>query len=100
MVSDIVGLNTTGEIAVWKSLQKQLPVTPFKGSFSLVQFLQRLNIIDKTMAAILQKERMHVDGEVLSIKQIARRKFQQFELDLTDERIPVLTENRKGRKAA
>jgi hypothetical protein len=102
MLSDIVGMNTDAEIAIWKSLQKQLRVTPFKESYSTTRLLRDSKVIDNRMFRIMQKHTGgYFSGVMMAQEQISRKKFQQFELDLTDERIPLfMMEQPQKKKAA
>src|SRR5258708_10967031 len=90
MVSDTVGMNTDGEIAVWKALKKEALVTPFKLSFSMSKFLRKANIIDDKMFKLMQKMGMHINGSAMTLEAISKKRFQQFELNLADKRIPIL----------
>jgi hypothetical protein len=97
MTSDVVGMNTDGEVAVWRALKKELRVTPFKENFSMTRLLRRLNVIDGVMFDVIQKKwGTHVNGVLMIDKEISKKKFQQFELDLTDKRIPILEKEAKA----
>jgi ribosomal protein S18 acetylase RimI-like enzyme len=97
MTSDIVGMNTDAEIAVWKALKKQVRVTPFRESFSIMRILRKANVIDDVMFKVVQKMMgTHVNGVLMTQGEISKKKFQQFEMDLTDERIPKLVEPSKA----
>jgi hypothetical protein len=91
LTSDIIGLNTESELRVWKSLQKEFPVEGYKEPFSIVRALRGMDIIDDEMAAFLNTHQgMVVGGKTMSLGEIGETEFQQYEMDLTDERVPLL----------
>jgi GNAT superfamily N-acetyltransferase len=91
MVSDIVGMNTDAEIAIWRALQTEASVTPFKEKFSLMGTLHKLNIVNDVMVKAVHKHTgTHVNGVLMTQGKISKKKFRQFELDLTDKRIFML----------
>ena len=91
-VLDIVGFNTDSEIAVWKSLQKDFKVESYNQTgFSTTRVLRGLNIIDDGMFDLLNtRAAMCINGKTMTLKEISDTEFPQFEMDLTDERVPLL----------
>jgi len=92
LVSDIVGFNTDSEIAVWKSLQKDFKVESYNmNGFSTTRVLRDLNIIDDGMFDLLNtRVALVINGKAMTLKEISDTEFPQFEMDLTDERVPLL----------
>ncbi len=92
LVSDIVGLNTEPEIAVWRSLKKEFLVEEYtEKGFSTVSVLESMNIIDDKLAAFLNTRNcMHVGGKRMTLGEISETEFTQFEMDLTSDQIPML----------
>jgi hypothetical protein len=91
--SDIVGLNTKGEVAVWESLQKEVNVESLNmGTSSWPRVLHKMNVINNVMYRnLLKHHAMNLDGELIRLGAIEKTDFPQFEMDLTDERIQIWT---------
>lgn len=89
MYSDLVGLNTKGELAVWQSLQGSVE---HQGNSSWPRFLHKANVINKTLyRSLLKQNGMMLDGEVITLGTIEKNYFQQYSVDLADEQISVWT---------
>jgi len=95
--SDIVGFNTDSEVAVWNRLAKIFSVESHNESgFSTPRALEGLSVIDDKMAKFLSSRMsMYINGKAMTLEEISNTKFPQFEMDLTDKRVPILVGGEK-----
>ena len=90
LTSDIVGMNTGGELAIWKKLQagwsieKQEPMS----HLCVPRMLHTMEIIDDQMYKALNKGfSSHFGDGVYTLGKIEKTDFPQYEWDLSD---PIL----------
>jgi hypothetical protein len=91
LVSDLVGMNTTGELAVWEKLQKQgreIKKMEPMSHICIPRMLHAMRIIDDQMYKQLNKQGTHFGGRIHSLAKVEKTDFPQYLWDLSK---PILT---------
>jgi len=92
LVSDLVGMNTSGELAIWKRLQAQghdiAKLEPMSHS-CVPRLLHSIKILDDVMYKEVNRQGSHFGDGVCTFKKMEKIDFPQYEWDLAK---PILTE--------
>jgi len=87
LTSDTVGMNTAGELAVWKRLKGKFPAITKQEPMSHIcvpRLMQSIQVIDEEMyKTINEGGYSHFGGRVLTAGQLEKIDFPQYEWDLS-----------------